>query len=157
MADSNGNVLDASMLKQVAESLACEPSGQPLKDKIFANVLRRIEDTPPPGTATIRANRGEWLRVAEKITIKILHTDQISGVTTSLWRLQPGAELPSHPHDNDEECLVLEGEFIIGDHRLQTGDFHLARKGFTHPASRSPSGGLLMIRSKFEFNPAAVF
>lgn len=150
MADSDDKVLDARMLQHVAESLAYDTSGQPLKDKIFADVMQRIEDAPPPGTVTIKANKGDWLQLAEKIEIKILHTDHASGVTTSLWRLQPGAELPGHPHDTDEECLVLEGEFVIGEHRLTTGDYHLAKTGFAHPASRSPSGGLLMIRSKLD-------
>lgn len=150
MADSDDTVLDARMLKHVAESLEYEPSGRPLKDKIFARVLQGIEDAPPPGTATIRADKGDWLQLAEKIEIKILHTDQASDATTSLWRLQPGAELLGHAHDTDEECLVLDGEFIIGEHRLGIGDYHLAKKGFTHPASRSPSGGLLMIRSRFD-------
>jgi len=157
MADSDDKVLDARMLKHVAESLAYEPGKQSLKDKIFTKVLQRIEDTPPPGTVTIKANNGSWLQFAEKIEIKILHTDQASGVTTSLWRLQPGAELPGHPHDTDEECLVLEGEFIIGEHQLCAGDYHLAKRGFTHPASRSPSGGLLMIRSRLDPAHAAIF
>lgn len=150
MVDSDNEVLGARMLKHVAESLDYEASGQPLKDKIFAGVLQRIDDTAPPGTVTVRENKGDWLPLVAKIEIKILHTDLETGSTTSLWRLQPGAELPSHPHDADEECLVLEGEFIIGEHRLYAGDYHLAKKGFTHPASTSPLGGLLMIRSRLD-------
>jgi quercetin dioxygenase-like cupin family protein len=29
--------------------------------------------------------------------------------------LYPGASLPAHDHPADEECLVLEGEVMLGD------------------------------------------
>lgn len=150
MADDKEDVLDTGMLRHIAENLADKRAEPALKERVFARVLNRIADTPPPGSVTVRADKGDWLQFAEKIEIKILHTDADSGVSTSLWRLQPGAELPGHAHDQDEECLVLEGEFIIGEHRLYAGDYHLANQGFTHPASRSPAGGLLMIRSRLD-------
>ncbi len=155
MTKKDDTVFDASVLDQVAESLDFEPTGQPLQDKMFANILHRIEDTPPAGTITIKADAGDWWPLTDKIDVKALHNDQISGLTTSLWRLQPGAELPSHLHKVDEECLVLEGEFFIGGHRLRAGDFHLANKGCSHPHSSSPTGGLLMIRTRYESAPLA--
>ncbi len=155
MAEAEDTVFDLDMLNQMAECLDFETLDQPLRDNMFAKIRHRIEDTAPPGTITIKANAGEWRSLTDKIRIKALHTDSLSGVTTSLWRLQPGALLPGHSHSVDEECLVLEGEFFIGEHRLRAGDFHLARKGCTHPESSSPTGGLLMIRTHSGCFPSA--
>jgi quercetin dioxygenase-like cupin family protein len=67
---------------------------------------------------------------------------------TVLIRMQPGAVVVGHPHTQEEECLVLEGEVFIGDYRLGQGDMHVARPGAVHAPIRAPQGALLMIRSE---------
>ncbi|MFL5101025.1 MAG: cupin domain-containing protein [Xanthobacteraceae bacterium] len=44
-------------------------------------------------------------------------------------RGQPGARLPGHEHDDDEEMYVLAGDLSIGTLTLHAGDYHLARRG----------------------------
>ena len=44
-----------------------------------------------------------------------------------------------------EECLVLEGDLIMGDLKLLPGDFHLAAKGSAHPSATTVSGCLLYL------------
>jgi hypothetical protein len=57
------------------------------------------------------------------------------------WRR---VEKPAHFHaESHEECLVLEGDLIMGDMKLLPGDFHVAAKGSTHPAATTRSGCVL--------------
>ena len=59
----------------------------------------------------------------------------------------PGASLPAHDHPADEECLVLEGEVMLGDILGRAGDYHLAPKGLPHGTITSKTGALLFIRA----------
>ena len=94
----------------------------------------RIRHTFPAGTDTQRLNDGAWHVIAPGVRRKILHEDAAQRVHSFLLRLEPGAVLPSHGHEMDEECVVLEGELRIGSLRVGPGDFHIARAGAEHPA-----------------------
>jgi quercetin dioxygenase-like cupin family protein len=54
--------------------------------------------------------------------------------------MQPGARYDSHSHEDDEECLVIEGDLVFGHLTVKAGDFHFALKGRTHPPAYGPSG-----------------
>jgi hypothetical protein len=82
--------------------------------------------------------------VAPGVNAKMLHVDETG--YSFLLRLDPGATLPGHPHDGDEECIVLEGEARLGDLNILAGDYHLARRGSRHGDIFSPDGALLYIR-----------
>jgi anti-sigma factor ChrR (cupin superfamily) len=97
-----------------------------------------------PGTLTVRADAGRWERLARGVERKILHTSP-DGRVTYLIRGQPGARLPGHDHDDDEETFVIEGDLTIGSLTLRAGDYHLARRGFHHPAASSQNGCLLLV------------
>jgi ChrR Cupin-like domain len=65
-------------------------------------------------------------------------------------RALPGATYYSHLHDQGhEECLVLEGDLIMGDLKLLPGDFHLAAKGSTHPPATTMSGCLFYLSGAY--------
>lgn len=61
-------------------------------------------------------------------------------------RLEPGAQVPSHTHDSDEHCIVLEGQVCFGEIRVEKGDYHLARAGSRHENAYSETGALLYIQ-----------
>jgi hypothetical protein len=48
---------------------------------------------------------------------------------------------------------VVEGEILIGSHRLSQGDYHLAHAGASAADITSPTGALLMMRSKIFGSP----
>ena len=64
-----------------------------------------------------------------------------------LFRLAPGATIPAHLHEADEECIVLQGEARLGDLHLKTGDFHFAPAGSRHGIIRSLQGCTLYLRT----------
>lgn len=117
-----------------------------------AGLLERILDAIDageeklPGTLTRRAGTGVWTEMAPGVTYTVLYEDPVAKRRSVLIRALPGAIYDSHGHDEGyEECLVLEGDLVMGDLMLRAGDFHLAKKGSTHPLATTVSGCLLYL------------
>ena len=91
-------------------------------------LLQRIRASA--ALTTIQPEEGEWSRFSPKISIKVLRRDV--GTQSYLLRLEPGAVLLPHVHDQDEECMVLEGEVRIGDLVVRQGAYHVAPAGVVH-------------------------
>jgi len=79
------------------------------------------------------------------IRIRTLFMDRQRDLHTFLMRVEPGAELPPHPHAGAEDCYVLEGDFESFGTTFRAGDYVRAPAGSMHGASRSPSGCLVLI------------
>ena len=115
---------------------------------IFERIVAGIDDAAGavPGTLTRRAGSGVWSEMAPGVTYTVLFEDPIAKRRSILVRALPGAIYESHLHDDGhEECLVLEGDFVMGDLTLLPGDFHLAAKGSAHPPATTVSGCLLYL------------
>ena len=113
-----------------------------------AKVLARIHGpTSMKELITLRGNEGNWIQVHRGIEIKVLFQDQDSKSRSLLMRVHAGASFPAHEHDGVEECLVLEGEFNMGDLTLRAGDYHLAPQGAAHTELTSRTGALLFFRT----------
>lgn len=113
--------------------------------RLKARILGRArDDGRAAALLTIRSGEGEWIRLGPKVEMKPLH--KVGGITHFLMRLAPGAVLPPHGHDQDEECICLEGEVQFGDIVVRAGDFHLAPRGTPHGLMRSRKGALLYLR-----------
>jgi quercetin dioxygenase-like cupin family protein len=67
---------------------------------------------------------------------------------TTFIRMEPGSEFGAHRHSQREECLVLDGEILIGAHRLRAGDMHVAEAGSEHALVTSPRGALVLVRGQ---------
>jgi anti-sigma factor ChrR (cupin superfamily) len=121
--------------------------GEGLPNHLFQAVLARIdsEEGQLPGTITQRAAEAAWLEISKGVTCRLLREDIATGRKVTLIRMEPGAVYLSHPHEVDEECLVIEGDLHFGDLALSAGDFHVALKGMIHPHSHSVNGCLLQI------------
>jgi anti-sigma factor ChrR (cupin superfamily) len=115
--------------------------------RMSSRVIERARRVPPAGTWTQRADEGEWQLLAAGVTMKLLRIDRDAGNQTALVQFSPGSSLEQHEHTQEEECLVLEGEIMIGSHTLHAGDVHFARPGTQHAAIRSAVGALLLVRS----------
>jgi anti-sigma factor ChrR (cupin superfamily) len=61
--------------------------------------------------------------------------------------------MPAHGHHGYEECLVLQGDFYIGDLHLKTGDFHCATQGAEHGESRTDTGVVVFLKSSVHDYP----
>ena len=138
----------------LSESLDPQPLTDERKSALQARLMARI-NAPADELFIVRAGDGEWFPLMPGITVKHLHTDPKTGSVTSLWRVEPGTVTPAHPHDEDEECLVLAGEIVIGEHTLRAGDYLLGKPGVNHPEVYSPNGALLPLRGHLYEPPAA--
>lgn len=117
-------------------------------DDLFAAIEAAVEGEPQPGSTTIRQNDGEWLQLFEGVFKKSLLVDHTEGAESFLLRLEPGASCPAHSHSKTEECLVMEGEMIIGNARFRAGDYHAAPATIPHLPITSEIGALLFVRGE---------
>jgi ChrR Cupin-like domain len=113
--------------------------------QLFDRILAKIGAGEPelPGTFTRRAGTGTWSDMAPGVTYTVLFDDPVTRRRSILLRALPGATVDPHSHGQGyEECLVLEGDLLIGDLRLGPGDYHVAMTGTSHPLTRTVSGCL---------------
>lgn len=139
--------LDPMLMDQFLQNLTplAPPAG------LRAKVLERIRK-PAPDFLTLRVDSG-WESVAPALEVKLLTYDTRGGTKSFLVRAQAGASMPAHYHHGYEECLVLEGEIIIGDMVLRAGDFHGAQIHTQHPVIRTDLGALVYVRSTLNDYP----
>jgi anti-sigma factor ChrR (cupin superfamily) len=114
-----------------------------LFDRVKAAIAERAHELP--GTTTIRADEGAWETLVPGVERKILWADRPNGRVTFLIRGRPGASFPAHPHHDDEECYVLEGDITFGPLTLRAGDYHVAPRGTPHPKATTAGGCLLLM------------
>jgi quercetin dioxygenase-like cupin family protein len=113
--------------------------------EVWERIERALDAAP---SRTVRNGDGTWVSGSPGVERKLLHTDPATGAESCLVRCAPGAVLDPHDHPIAEECLVLEGELIIGHVRLVAGDYQVAAPGSRHPAMTSPAGCLLFVRGR---------
>ncbi len=109
-----------------------------LKEGLLESVSRSM--------TVVRGDSEDWQKVLPGVFVQILHEDANAGVQTALWRLEPGARIPAHPHHIDEECYLLEGSLEHRDERYEAGDYMLAPAGTRHSTINSRHGALMLIR-----------
>jgi quercetin dioxygenase-like cupin family protein len=98
-----------------------------------------------PGFHVCRTGETVWKAVAEGIRIRTLSDRRPGGRLTILMQMDPGAVMPEHQHEADEECYVIEGAFTMDGSVYRSGDFLIAHKGSLHPAVTSPAGCLVLL------------
>ncbi len=124
---------------------AIEPSAQ-----LWAAIEAETERLPLPGLTTVRRAEVTWETIGRGLQRKILFVNRVEGYLSFLLRLAPGARLPDHGHRLPEECVVLEGEMIVGKQRLGPGDYHVAEANSIHRDVYSETGGVVFIRAQLD-------
>ncbi len=139
-------ILNRADIQSLASSI--EPAAIDLKTKssIKERVMNRIMAPCPVGGESSFAKQLDWVKITDNLDVKVLTQDLENKVQTAYWRLKPGAIVPGHYHNADEDCLVLEGDIQFGDHKLFAGDFHSMKKGTTHPDMITTNGALLYLK-----------
>lgn len=133
------------VFSSLAAGLKQQPTDTAVKDRVLEKVAGVI-DLPPAGGTTVRDTETDWKQITDTVSVKVLLADESQNTQTAIWKLEPGGRIPGHSHAMNEECLVLEGEFHVGNHILHAGDFHVMSAGSDHPELKSPDGCLLYIR-----------
>src|SRR5262249_37364011 len=76
------------------------------------------------------------------IRIKVLYSDD-SGITTALFKLDPGAVVPLHEHTALEQTFVLEG--TLEDHECVCGPGQfVCRQAGTQHGAVAPKGAIIL-------------
>ena len=141
-------VFDAALTAELSAAIAPAELAATDRERMRASIMARIQADAPPLTFTIRATEMRWVTGGPGVEVKVLRMDRERNDQTVLIRMAPGSVVVAHRHTQEEECLILEGEVLIGDYRLSQGDMHVARPGAQHAPIRAPHGALLMIRSE---------
>jgi quercetin dioxygenase-like cupin family protein len=76
------------------------------------------------------------------IKIKVLYTDD-TGITTALFKLEPGAVVPLHEHTALEQTYVIEGSLEDHEGKCGAGQFVWRPAGNQHEAVASNGAVLL--------------
>ena len=146
-------MLDELVTKNLADAVRDDPPSSSARSRMKRNLLARANASPPEGTTTIRADEGTWEPFGEGVTRKLLRVDDGSGVESALYRLLPGSSFPPHEHTHVEECWVLEGDILVGDHMVHASEMHIAQTGFAHPEIVARTDALLLIHSQVYVGP----
>lgn len=120
---------------------ATPPAGQ------FEKILARIDAAglQLPGTRTQRGTAAQWKEIGPGITSRVLHVDRDNNRISVLIRMVPGSTYDAHSHAIEEETLVIEGDWNIGDLHLKAGDYHVASTSAHHCAGHTVSGCLIHV------------
>jgi len=99
------------------------------------------ENTPELASRHLDAPNMPWEKTKfPGIAIKVLYSDD-SGITTALFKLDPGAVVPLHEHTALEQTYVIEG--TIEDHEGVCGPGQFVwRPGGNRHEARSPNGAV---------------
>ena len=146
---ANDGDLSESMQRAFASAVRPAELSSEQRERLRRRILERALDQASAGTRTLRATEGEWIEIRPFVEVRELCRDAASGMHTSLVRIWPGGIIPAHRHEREEECIVLEGEFQIGAHKLSAGDVHIAAAGSWHEQVSSRSGALVLLRGEY--------
>ncbi len=141
-------VLDEPTVRAIGEALVPAELSAQRRAGLRERVMKIADDAPPENTETIRGESLQWHKVFPNVWAKVMKRDVANNLQIMLFRMEPGGIVPAHAHTLDEECLVLEGEVLVGSHPVRKGDMHIARAGARHPNLWTRTGALVMVRSE---------
>ena len=117
-----------------------------------AKVLARVQ-ADSAAYVTVRGGVSGWNKLAPGIEFKILLWDTPNQSKSFLLRVAAGTRMPKHNHRAFEECLVIEGDFMLGDIKLSAGDFHCATKNSLHGETYTERGVTVYLRASIDDYP----
>ena len=107
------------------------------------NTEMKLNDTPELATRYLDVPNMEWEETEfPGIQIKVLYSDG-QGMTTALFKLQPGAVVPLHEHTAIEQTYILEGTLEDHEGVCGPGQFCWRPAGNVHEAV-APDGAVIL-------------
>ncbi len=85
-----------------------------------------------------------WIDTAPGNKMKVLYHDPATDMLTILTKLEPGAGIPEHLHEDLEQTLVLEGSLEDHEGACTAGNFVVRAKGSRH-APVAPNGCTMLV------------
>jgi quercetin dioxygenase-like cupin family protein len=108
--------------------------------------------TPQTGSLYLDSLKMPWEDAdIEGYTYKRLYEDPERGELTCIFRMDPGATVGQHAHEDEfEQVYVLEGSFSDGEQTLVAGDYVFRAPGAMHEGSTQDGALMLVIFSKMD-------
>lgn len=164
MTDGEAGAYERDLISGTAE----EPDFAALHDAVALTVMAGTPRRPAPATVrgalmaaagitadpahpvldkfTYLMNGEGWNEpMLPGIRIKPLFTNPKTGHRAFLLELEPGTQLPEHPHAGYEECLILRGDLINEGCRMGPGDYVRATPSTQHLEVYTEQGCLCLI------------
>ena len=85
-----------------------------------------------------------WIETAPGNKMKVIYHDPATDMLTILAKLEPGAGIPAHVHEDLEQTYVLEGSLLDEEGECTAGNFVIRAKGSRH-APVAPKGCLMLV------------
>lgn len=145
-SNSRSSVLDRATVRRIATSLSATELPLAQRNSMRERINARVSLLQAADQA-VEAGVG-WEAFWPNVWVKVLRQDARNKTQTALLRVLPGGVVPARAHTQDEECLVLEGEVFIGEHRISQGDLHVAGPETRYRDITSQTGAMLMMRSE---------
>ena len=145
------DVLDEETLRLLGDAPAPLDVSPERMQRLRDRIMQGIDDDIAQASQaflTVRSDDGDWVKIAPKISKKVLYANPETGAESYLLKADPGAEAPPHTHEHDEHCVVLEGAFTFGEGTyLKAGDYHFAPRGSEHGIACTDIGVLVYIQT----------
>lgn len=141
--DNGETPIAPAVLDELLEAVTPIAPPPALRARVLERARRAVSLEP------IRSDQA-WKPLAPGIEVKILMIDERAQTKSFLLRAQAGARLPSHAHRGCEECLVLQGDFVMGDVTLRAGDYLLAGPSDIHPDAYTRNGVVVYLRTPLD-------
>src|SRR5438874_12692223 len=85
-----------------------------------------------------------WIENAPGHKSKVIYYDPATEMLTILSKLEPGARIPPHTHEDLEQTFVLEGSLVDDEGECTAGNFVIRAKGSRH-APIAPNGCTMLV------------
>jgi anti-sigma factor ChrR (cupin superfamily) len=92
----------------------------------------------------IEVEKEPWIQSGPGNKMKVLYHDPQTGLITIISKLEPGAGIPEHTHEDLEQTLVLEGSLVDAEGACTAGNFVIRAKGSRH-APVAPNGCTMLV------------
>jgi anti-sigma factor ChrR (cupin superfamily) len=85
-----------------------------------------------------------WIETSPGSKMKVLYHDPKTDMLTIITKLEPGAGIPAHKHEDLEQTYVLEGSLVDDEGECTAGNFVIRAKGSRH-APVAPNGCTMLV------------
>ena len=85
-----------------------------------------------------------WVEMGPGNKMKVLMHDTDNGMLTIIARLDPGAGIPPHLHEDIEQTYILEGSLKDDEVECTAGNFVIRPKGSSH-SPVAPNGCTMLV------------
>lgn len=85
-----------------------------------------------------------WIETSPGTRMKVLYHDPETDMLTIMTKMEPGAGIPAHRHEDLEQTLVLEGSLVDEEGECKAGQFVIRAKGSRH-APVAPKGCTMLV------------